>query len=295
MNPAVLITGATGFVGSRVAAHLVALGWRVHALVRSSSDVGKVGQRLAAVTIHRSDGSIESLRAVVRDSHPDVVMHLASHTMRDHSPGALPALLETNLVFATLLLEAMTLEGAVRLVNTGTFQQRFEGREGSPANLYAATKQAFEPLVDGYVELRGLLAITLRLPDVYGPDDPRDKLVPLLLRAAATGQPLAASRGDQYIDPVHVEDVARAYAQAAALLCDSAWTGHQRYAVTSGRPIKLTELVAEMEGALGGRVPVQWGSREAWPRTALCPWDMGPGLPGWKPQVALRQGLAGLR
>ena len=67
MHPAVLITGATGFIGSRVAAGLAALGWRVHALVRTSSDMGKAGPWLTGVAVHRSDGGLESLRLALRE------------------------------------------------------------------------------------------------------------------------------------------------------------------------------------------------------------------------------------
>ena len=63
--------------------------------------------------------------------------------------------------------------GVKILVNTGTSWQHYENKDYSPVNLYAATKQSFEAILQYYVEVASLKAITLKLFETYGLDDPR--------------------------------------------------------------------------------------------------------------------------
>ena len=290
-----LVTGATGFVGSHVAGRLLADGWQVHALVRPASALDRLGVPGAAISVHRIEPDIDSMRGALRDAKPDVVFHLASLFVAEHAPDDVARLVESNLAFGALLLEAMSREGARRLVNAGTSWQHHEGRDYSPVNLYAATKQAFEALLQYYVEACGLAAVTLELFDTYGPGDRRRKLVNLLLDAARTGKPLAASPGDQAIDLVHVEDVAHGFARAGEMLLDERGPGHRRFGVSSGTTITLRALAEQLEQALGVKVPVTWGEREHRAREVMAPVRGMPALPGWRPGISLAEGLRGLK
>lgn len=290
-----LVTGATGFIGAHLVRHLLVEGWAVHVIARPESSFGQLTSAMEQVVIHRIDGHIASLQEAMRQARPDVVFHLASLFRSEHGPQDILPLIESNLGFGTQLVEAMCLEDIRCLVNTGTSWQHFENRDYSPVNLYAATKQAFEVMLQYYVEARDLRVVTLELCDTYGPDDPRKKLVKLLLNAARMGEPLALSPGEQSIDMVHVEDVVRAYVGAANLLHSKAWQGHQHFAVSSGRPLSLRAFVAELEQALDVRIPVVWGGRPYRQREAMKPWLPSQSLPGWEPRIALHDGLRALR
>ncbi|MFB1490754.1 MULTISPECIES: NAD-dependent epimerase/dehydratase family protein [unclassified Thiocapsa] len=287
-----LITGATGFIGRHLTRHLVSADWQVHAIVRPESH-RTVLPDTAAVRLHEHTGSTESMQAIVAEAQPDVVFHLASLFLSDHQPADIGRLVQNNLLFGTQVVEAMTLHGATALVNTGTSWQHYEGRDYSPVNLYAATKQAFEDLLQYYVEARGLRVITLKLYDTYGPDDPRPKLINLLRRVAAENQPLSMSPGEQLLDLVHVDDVTRAFIVAGERLLGGDTAGHERYAVSSGTLLSLKRVVEEYELALGRRLPIDWGGRSYRAREVMAPW-IGAALPGWKPKVTLPQGIVGL-
>jgi nucleoside-diphosphate-sugar epimerase len=290
-----LVTGGTGFVGSHVVERLLAEGWAVHALVRAGAKLDRLPTPRGRMKIHIAEPNVDALRAIVADARPDVVFHLASLFVSDHRPEDVARLVESNLSFGALLLEAITREGVPRLVNTGTSWQHYEGREYSPVNLYAATKQAFEALLRYYVEAHGLRAVTLELSDTYGPGDPRGKLLNLMLQAARTGVPLAASPGEQAIDLVHVDDVARAYARAAELLAAPTFQGHDSFGVCSGKATTLKDLASELAAALGVEVPVAWGARPYREREVMKPCSARARLPGWEPRIGLREGLGTLR
>jgi nucleoside-diphosphate-sugar epimerase len=135
---------------------------------------------LSSITVHEFDGASSTMDEIVKRSNPDVVFHLASLFLSQHRPENVEPLIQSNLLFSTQLVEAMVNNGCKLLVNTGTSWQHFEDAHYSPVNLYAATKQAFEVILDYYVEAKGLALISLALFDTYGPGDPRPKLFSLL-------------------------------------------------------------------------------------------------------------------
>ena len=288
--PRALITGATGFIGRHLSRHLLATGWQVHAIFVPGSDTTPLRSPGADINLHEFSGGMDAMQSIMAAAQPDVVFHLASLFLSDHCPTDIEPLIASNLLFGTQVVEAMTLIGATALVNTGTSWQHYQGSDYSPVNLYAATKQAFETLLQYYIEARGLRVITLKLHDTYGPDDPRPKLINLLRKVAAGNQPLALSPGEQLLDLVHVDDVTRAFIVAAEYLLASKTAGHERYAVSSGNPLTLKRVVEECETILGGKLPIEWGGRPYRSREVMQPWQ-GPSLPGWSPGIRLNQGL----
>lgn len=274
-----LITGGAGFIGSHLARALAVQGWAVHLLVRPGTD----GSTTSDLHLQVHDGSTQGLIDIVGAVRPDLVFHLATYFRAEHQSADLEPMLHSNVVFATQLLEAMAVHGVRRLVNAGTTWQNYENRPYSPVCLYAASKQAFEALLQYYVEVRGVAAITLKLSDTFGPGDVRPKLLNLLLQAAAEGRQMQMNSGEQLMDVVHVDDVVYAFVVAAQLLLDGKVAGHERYAVRAGEVIPMRELV---ERFLAGRklhVDIAWGVRPLRTREVMVPATVDPLLPGWHP------------
>lgn len=291
MKKRALVTGANGFIGSHLLARLLAEGWEVHSIVRPGSNLVPLGAMQDDLLLHVHDGTTANMQTIMSTARPKLVFHLASMFLAEHQPTDVEGLIQSNLLFGTQLAEAMVREGALWMVNAGTVWQHYENQVYSPVNLYAATKQAFEALLQYYVEASGLCVITLKLSDTYGPDDPRPKLMNLLKRLAADNQPLAMSPGEQFIDLVHVDDVVRAFVVAGEQLLSGAVKGHERYAVSSSQPLRLRELVHRyVEQVLGRKLHISWGARPYREREVMKPW-IGEPLPGWIARVQLAEGL----
>lgn len=185
----------------------------------------------------------------------------------------------------------MSLHGKSSIVNAGTFWQHYENKDYSPTCLYAATKQAFEALLQYYVDVRASRVITLTLFDSYGPHDGRPKLLNMLLRAGTSTEPFPMSPGGQFIDLVHIDDVVEAFVLAGERLLSDSVNAHERYAVSSGTPINLQELVGLYEDIAGVKLPVQWGGCQYRDKEIMKPWDRGEKLPGWQPRITLVAGI----
>jgi len=268
-----LITGGTGYLAGSLARTLVGAGWSVGLVSRSDS----ARARSPSEFMVHSMAAPGELPGVLASACPDVVFHLAALTTFEHRPEDVGPMVEANVALGTHLLEAMSLCGCRRLVNVSTAWLHYLGRDYDPVCLYAATKKAFEDIVEYYVAAKDLRAITLELFDTYGPSDPRPKLIPKLLRASAE-------------EEIHVADVAEAQRLAAERV-SKASPGHARYSVSSGRPITLRDLVTRIERLIGRALPIVWGGRPYRHREVMEPGSPTPVLPEWAPRVSLEAGL----
>lgn len=278
-----LVTGATGFVGGALVRRLIADGWTVDALVRRTPE-----QSLAGVTSHVIPLDIDELIALVGAIAPTHCFHLATAFRGVHTPADLAPMIAANLGFGTALAEAIVRVPGARFVNTGTVWQHYDAAEYSPVSLYAATKQAFRDLLVFYSEVEGLAVHTVELMDTYGPNDPRAKLIPFLLRAGAEGTPLQMTDGTQLIDLVHVDDA------VGALLATAAAPAGETFGARGDGAITLRELVQRFQTATGLTLDVEWGVRPARAREMMRPWMTADPAPGWSPQIRLDDGLRAL-
>jgi nucleoside-diphosphate-sugar epimerase len=287
-----LVTGVTGFIGSHLAPALAAQGVEVHALVRPSVDSDRLAVVREHLTVHTVEPNIDSVHAAVVAAAPDVCFHLATHFVAQHALDEIDALAEANIVFPMRVAESLADSGVARFVNVGSAWQHVESAPYRPKGLYAATKQAFDDVLAAYTWSSRLAVVSLRFFDTYGPNDPRGKVVDALVRAAVRGEPIDMGSGEQLIDLVHVDDAVAALIVAADAPVDAG--APARFAVSSGRPVRLRELAELVAQASGRALNARWGAREDRPDEMMTPWDAGPPLPGWSPKISLEDGLCAL-
>ena len=286
-----LVTGATGFVGSHLVRRLIKEGWETHIITRSSSSLTQLKDIAGKVIIHQHNGTTSSMINIVKEAEPEIVFHLASLFLAQHTSEDIERLVQSNFLFGVQLVEAMTLQGVTKLINTGTSWQHFQNEDCNPVCLYAATKQAFEDMLKFYVEASGLKVITLKLFDTYGPDDPRPKLFTLLKKVAEEQTELAMSPGEQLIDLVYIDDVVDGYLMAARCLIDNKVSSVEEYAISSGNPVSLKKLVVLYGQTIGKQLPIKWGGRPYRTREVMVPWNKGEIISGWKPKTGLVEGI----
>ncbi len=219
----VLITGATGFIGSHLTRRMLAEGARVAVLARSTSNLRLLNDIANRLQFHYADvGERDAIAQVLEAVKPEIVFHLAAIGMSQPFVSTDIAL-RTNVQGTLNLLEAVRQVGTQRFVHSSTAYEYGEqdnapnhpGEGFDPINVYSASKAAAWAFVRMYARAFGAPAVTLRLHYVYGPGQPPTTLIPSAICAALEGRDLPMTPGQQKRDFVYVDDIVEGYVRAA--------------------------------------------------------------------------------
>src|SRR5215207_2231355 len=248
--PTTLVTGATGFVGSRVARALVARGETVRATVRATSDL----EPLRDVEVETVVAELTDRRAVRRALRGvDRVFHVAGST---NLRASADALFETNVLTTRVVLEECLRAAVERVVHTssvaavgpaptgGTADERqlWRGGLGIP---YVDAKHEAE--VEALrIAARGLPVVVVCPAHVLGAGDLGRSSTELVRRFMLRRIPAYVEGA---INVVDVEDVA-----AGMLLADSAGVPGERY-ILGNRNYTWDRLFADLARLSGIEPP----------------------------------------
>lgn len=291
MKDSIIITGATGFVGSNLTKYFLNQNYEVNLIVRSNSDISNLNVKDNNLKIFRYDNDLNNLISFFKAINPICTFHLASNFIAEHNYLQIDNLVSSNITFGLHLLEAMKEANVRTLINTGTSWQHFNNDEYNPVSLYAATKQAFESLIEYYVQAEDFKVITLKLFDTYGETDTRPKLINLLNQFAKENIELKLSPGEQLINLVHVDDVCIAFETAMKLIEKLAKGTHKKYVVKHSKSYSLKEVISVFETILQKKINVIWGGKPYRKREVMQLWEKGEDLPNWFAKIDLEEGL----
>ncbi|MBM4367682.1 MAG: NAD-dependent epimerase/dehydratase family protein [Deltaproteobacteria bacterium] len=217
----VLVTGGAGFLGHHLVAHWRRARTGDRLLVLDALTYAADASRLGDTPLHVGDvadplavrAAFERLGAV------DLVVHMAAETHVDRSIAAPAAFVRSNVVGTQVLLDVARERGAGRFLHVSTDEVYGSIAEGfadesapfRPGSPYAASKAGAEHLVAAAGHTHGLDVVLLRPANGFGRGQFPEKLLPVLCRAAARGEPLPLyGDGLHCRDWVASEDVARA-------------------------------------------------------------------------------------
>lgn len=240
----ILLTGASGFIGARLAARL-APAHRLYCVVRQENAV------LPPAAIPVGADLAAGLHRAALPGHVDAVMHLAQSRHYREFPEHADELYAVNTAATAALLEYAAEVGAglFVLASTGTVYEPYGGRLAedmalAPTSFYSATKLAAEALMQGWRSRFAGCALRLFFP--FGPGQ-TGRLVPRLVERIRAGRPVTLDGdGDGLIlVPTFVDDVAAVF--EAALMGD--WSGI--YNVAAPRPASLRELALAIGTVIG--------------------------------------------
>ena len=238
--------------------------------------------------------NLHSLLEFISDNNIDGVIHFASFVQsKQHKPSDVKKLVNTNVLFSSIVLEAAVQSGVKWFINTGTYWQHYKGVDYSPVNLYAATKQAFEDLAKYYIDSNLIKFVTVKLFDTFGHGDTRKKIFNIWKEISESGDPLKMSPGNQLIDISYIDDITNAYSILINILIEnpSLIINGEQYFIKAKKRYSLKELVTIFEKVTCKKLNIKWGKKNYKHREILKPYDKGKTIPGYEPQLTVEAGL----
>ena len=287
----ILVTGAAGFIGSKIASLLAARGDEVTGIDsindyydvrlkwgrlselgigdgRSDIEWGKTYSSVTYPTLRFQRMALEDTEAIDKlfdEEQFDRVVNLAAQAGVRYSITNPYAYLTSNLTGFLNILEAcrnhpvqhllFASSSSVYGMNTkAPFSE--DDKVDAPVSLYAATKKANELMAHSYSKLYGIPATGLRYFTVYGPWGRPDMAPMLFARAISKGEPIKVfNYGDMIRDFTYIDDIAfgsiQCLDQPPVAEQCANHVPFRVYNIGCSHPVKLIDFISEIESALG--------------------------------------------
>ena len=300
----VLVTGAGGFIGSRLCERLVESGAEVRALVRYTSD-GEAGWLDRSpirghIDLRRGDlADRDSVHDAVKDR--EIVFHLGALIAIPYSYLAPESYVRTNILGTLNVLQAVRELGVQRLVHTSTSEvygsaQFVPMTEAHPLvgqSPYSASKIAADKLAESYHRSFATPVVTLRPFNTFGPRQSARAVIPAIAVQLLAGRKVKLGDTRPTRDFVFVDDTADAFLRAATAPDVEGLTIH----MGGGREVAIGDLPAMIGAAAGLPVEVEIDAQRIRPAASEverlhADASLARAKLGWTPSVSVEDGLA---
>jgi nucleoside-diphosphate-sugar epimerase len=282
----VLVTGASGFVGSSLIPKLIESGHQVLSIVRSESSATSMDQKTY------QECTLADLQKVI-DFNPHVVINLATFSSSLDDAESQKKIIDSNISFLSNLLLVVKELNVELFVNTGTFAEYFSNDDVfDPAYFYSATKTAGRFIVKYFSKAYSFKSVDIVPYSIYGPNDKRKKLIHALLDSLDSMQPVKTTQGRQVLDFVYIDDVANAF--LALIDRVSELEDGMVFKIGTGNGTTIRDLVKEIEILTGKKANIIWGAipyRKRDIMVAIADTSNARCYLNWQPKVSLREGL----
>lgn len=309
----ILITGIAGFIGSATAKKLICEGYEVVGIDNFNNYYDpKIKRKRAEELIKIGAKIIEAdlidcnLNDVLKGIEVDSILHIAA------SAGVRPSIdqpdffVKNNILVTTKILQWMKereIENIVfassssvygNLINSKAKPIKEEDIRHEIFSPYAATKLSCEAMIDTYVNLYKMNAISLRYFTVFGPDQRPDLAIIKFMRAIINGESIDKyGDGDTFRDYTFIEDVVDANIKSLKYNYSKPKDGkHWILNISSKNPISLNELVSQLEEVIGKKAIVnQMGMQLGDVVGTYGDNSLAKQVINWEPKTKFKDGL----
>jgi len=249
-----LVSGATGFLGGHLAALLVAKGYQVRALARTTSDLGK----LTALGVEVVPGDLGDRESLCRAAAGQRLVFHTAGKVADWGPP--DAFFQANEIGVANMIAACQQAGVERLIHTSSLTVLGLPRHGklidesSPYGTdvrdpYSVSKIAGEKLMRAAHGHMGLGVTIVRPGVIWGPGD--ITIIPRFAALLRRGRMVLTNGGRNLIALSHVDNLATGMLLAA----ETEAAAGEIYHITDGEELTARTALHALAEALGTQPP----------------------------------------
>tara|TARA_B100001059_G_scaffold236584_1_gene287987 strand:+ start:3157 stop:4044 length:888 start_codon:yes stop_codon:yes gene_type:complete len=230
----VIITGATGFIGSYLVEQLLSDGYKVFAVSRKL-DQPFSHPRLIWVTWNTYLNDIPKNEVIY------AVLNLATTYGQNNESET--DILNSNVVLPLKLFRYAIVMGAKKLINTDSFFGK-PAYDYQHSKSYIKSKNQLIEYTKRLIKDKQIALLNLRLEHVFGANDGKNKFVTSLIRNFyLKSHNIALTDGMQKRDFIYVDDVIQAF---ISVISHNNLDGYTEYEVGSGKSIELKQFCLKL-------------------------------------------------
>lgn len=297
----VLVTGATGFIGSHLTRRLAEEGADVYILTRpdlktKNLPIKDIWDKIKILHADLKDG--KELESKLSGIEPEIVYHLAAYTNVGRSLEHARECIQTNIQGTVNLISALDDVDYDCFVHTGTNEEYGdnevpfrEDMKERPASPYSVSKCASEMFCQMYHKAYGRPIVILRPFNAYGPWQKCNRIIPEAIVASLLGEELRMTGGEQTREFNYIDDIVEGFIKAS---CVKKATG-EIINIGCGEEHSIREVVEKIVELVGNNNKILFGAlpyrpNEIW--RMFCDNTKAREILEWEPEYALEGGLS---
>ena len=208
----ILITGATGFVGSNIFLNLKDKS-NIYLLIRR-----KKAKKINLPFFKKKKnikiiffGDYDELRKKLKKIKVDIIIHCATHYIKFHKNSDISKIIESNIIFGSILIENLKNLKAKKFINFTTVWENYNGIKNNSFNLYSTSKTLFRKLLEfSRKKNKNIKFFNFFISDTYGSNDKRVKLINVLKKNYKKNKITKIISKNLYINLINIKDIIEA-------------------------------------------------------------------------------------
>ena len=250
----ILLTGATGFVGSNILENVYKDN-QIFILIRRKPRQKKFYHK--NIFFIKSN-NFKNLNNKLKKLRIDLVIHCATHYIKHHEYKDVKKLIDSNIFLGNIILENLSFMKVKKFINFSTVWQDPNPKKDNFQNLYAAYKSGFSRIVKFYKKiLTKIDFFEVVLSDTYGLGDNRDKLINTIKKNFKANRVTKIISKNLYINLLNVKDIVKGL---KIILQKKTKPG--QYVFKNSNDLKIFDLIEKFNKLNDDKIMIKWLSNK---------------------------------
>ena len=247
----ILLTGATGFLGSNILEDL-SKNNLIYITVRKKKYINTKLKKY----LYFKD--MIDLNKKLKNIKVDAVIHCATHYVKDHDFKDLNKFAEANILFGNTILENLKTMNVKKFINFTTVWEDYNSIKNNSKNLYSVYKKSFSNIVDFYIKIYpNIKMYHLYISETFGSNDKRKKIINVLKSNYKKNIFTKIVSKNLLLNLINVEDIVNA---VKIILYKKVIP--DKYILKNNKSILISKLINEFNRINFRKIKVKWLSKK---------------------------------
>lgn len=203
MKKKILLTGATGFIGSRILNFLLKREILVYALIRKKKRASLVKRKNLFVIYYKD---YEEIKKKLSKINVNTLINCSTHYNTSQQDKEIIKMINSNILFPTLIIN--NLKNKIKnYVNIGSMNEYSHKNINLPLNFYGLTKKMFEKIGSFLFSNYKVNIYNIKLFDTYGDNDKRKKIIPTIISNYKNKKRTVLVSQNLFLNAINVIDI----------------------------------------------------------------------------------------